>query len=92
MDATKPSDVVCLKTGDVFAALPYWYQEKETIRDTKLLIRALNRLHVRGGHFFAGPLLQTLSSLEMLVGHDSLAEANEGDLASVEQPNLFLNE
>jgi hypothetical protein len=71
-------DVVCLKTGDVFASLPYWYQENETLRDTRLLIRALNRLHARGGHFFAAPLLQTLQSLEMLIGHDSAADANEG--------------
>jgi hypothetical protein len=71
-------DVVCLKTGDVFASLPYWYQEKETLRDTRLLIRALNRLHARGGHFFAAPLLQTLQSLEMLIGHDSAADVNLG--------------
>jgi hypothetical protein len=71
-------DVVCLKTGDVIASLPYWYQEMETRRDTKLLIKALNRFCSRGGYFFAKSLLEALRALEVIDGYERVEDVNEG--------------
>jgi hypothetical protein len=71
-------DVVCLKTGSVIASLPYWYQEKETLQETRLLIKALNRFHARGGYFFAAPLLKSLHALQVIDGYDPVAGVGEG--------------
>jgi hypothetical protein len=45
-------DIVCNITGRVIALLPFWYEDAETLRETRALIRALDRLHRRGGYFF----------------------------------------
>jgi hypothetical protein len=57
-------DIVCNLTGKCIALLGFWEADAETLRDARLMVRALNRLHHRGGFFFLGCFAESMKAIE----------------------------